>query len=99
MFVVGDRLDQTKDVLLCFFVEAVKQHRVGGPIVGCQFQFGIVHSHVAIVSNAKFGSDLQNNLHAFAIDGHRFASQFAFANIACYSMDAGPGQKDPLLTP
>jgi hypothetical protein len=90
MFVVGDGLNQTQDVLLCFFVEAVKQDCVGGPIVGCQFQFGIVHSHVAIVSNAELGPDLQNNLHAFAIDGHRFASLFAFANIACYSMDAGP---------
>src|SRR5260370_40488857 len=49
------------------------------------------------VSDTQFGPDLQNNLHSFAIGGHRFASQFAFSIITCYSMDAAPGQKDPLL--
>src|SRR6266481_5249072 len=96
MLVVGDWFDQAQDVLLRFLVEAVKQDCVGGAIVARQFQFGIVHDHVAIVSNAEFGSDLKNNLHAFAIAGHRFASRFGFTNIACYSMDAEREQKDPL---
>jgi hypothetical protein len=96
MFVVGDRLNQTEHVLLCFLVEAVEQDRVGGPVIGSQFQFGIVHSHVAIVSNAEFGPDLQNNLHAFAIPSHRFASPYGFTDIAYYSMDAGREQKGPI---
>jgi len=97
MFVVRDRLNQPQDVFPCFLVEAVKQDRVGGPIIAGQLQLGVIHGHVAIVSNAQFGPDLQNNLHPFAIGGHRFASQFAFSIITCYSMDAAPGQKDPPL--
>jgi hypothetical protein len=96
VFVVGDRLNQPQDVFLGFFIEAVEQDRVGGPVIGSQFQFGIVHSHVAIVSNAEFGPDLQNNLHAFAIAGHRFASRYGFTNIACCSMDAWREQKGPI---
>jgi len=46
-----------------------------------------------LFSNAEFGPDLQNNLHPFAIAGHRFASQFAFTNIACNLMDAALGAK------
>jgi hypothetical protein len=97
MFVVGNGLNQAQHVLLCFLVEAVEQDRVGGPIVGCQFQFGIVHGHVAIVSNAELSPDLQNNLHAFAIAGHGLASRFGFTSIARYSMDAAREQKDPLF--
>jgi hypothetical protein len=96
MLVVGDRLNQPQDVFLGFLVEAVKQDCVGGPIIGCQFQFGIIHDHVAIVSNAELGSDLQNNLHAFAIPSHRFASPYGFTDIAYYSMDAGREQKGPI---
>jgi hypothetical protein len=96
VFVVGDRVNQAEHVLLCFLVEAVEQDRVGGPVIGSQFQFGIVHSHVAIVSNAEFGPDLQNNLHAFAIPSHRFASPYGFTDIAYYSMDAGREQKGPI---
>jgi hypothetical protein len=84
MLVVCDRLNQPQDVFLGFLVEAVKQDGVGRPIIARQLQFGIIHGHVAIVSNAQFGPDLQNNLHPFAIAGHRFASRFGFTNIACY---------------
>jgi hypothetical protein len=73
MFVVRDWLNQPKDVFLGFLIKAVKQDGVGGPIIIRQFQFGIVHSHVAIVSNAELGSDLQNDFHTFAIAGHRFS--------------------------
>jgi hypothetical protein len=73
MFVVGDRLNQTKDVFILFLVETVEQDCVRGPIIARQFQFGIVHGHVAIVSNAELGSDLQNDFHTFAIAGHRFS--------------------------
>jgi hypothetical protein len=96
VLVVGDRVNQTEHVLLCFLVEAVEQDRVGGPVIGGQFQFGIVHSHVAIVSNAEFSPDLQNNLHPFAIAGHRFASRYGFTDIAYYSMDAAREQKGPI---
>jgi hypothetical protein len=96
VFVVGDRVNQAEHVLLCFLVEAIEQDRVGCPVIGSQFQFGIVHCHVAIVSNAEFGPDLQNNLHAFAIPSHRFASPYGFTDIAYYSMDAGREQKGPI---
>jgi hypothetical protein len=97
MFVVCDRLNQPQNVFACFRVEAVEQDSVGRPIIAHQLQLRIVHGHVAVVSNAQFGPDLQNNLHPFAIASHLFASQFAFSIIACYPMDAAPGQKDPLL--
>jgi hypothetical protein len=97
MFVVCDRLNQPQNVFPCFRIEAVKQDGVGRSIVAHQLQFRIIHGQVAVVSDAQFGPDLQNNLHSIAIASHRFSSQFAFSIIACYPMDAAPGQKDPLL--
>jgi hypothetical protein len=78
MFVVSDRLHQPQDVLPRVLIKALKQDGVGSPVVGRQLQFGIVHRHVAIVSNAQFSPNLQHNSHPFAIAGHRFASWFAF---------------------
>jgi hypothetical protein len=77
VLVVGDRLNQPEDVFLCFLVEAVEQDGVGGSVIARQFQFGIVHGHVAIVSNAELGSNLQNDFHPIAIAGHRFASRLS----------------------
>jgi hypothetical protein len=84
MFVVRDGLNQPQDVFPCFLVEAVKQDRVGCSIIARQLEFGIIHGYIAVVSNAQFGPDLQNDLHSFAIARHRLASRFAFSNFVCY---------------
>jgi hypothetical protein len=70
VLVVGQGIEEAEDVFSGLFVETVEDNGVGCVVLGCQFDRGIVDNYVAVVADAKFGSDLQNDFRAFGAGGH-----------------------------
>jgi hypothetical protein len=63
VFVIGDGLEEAKGVFAPARVEAVGKDSVGCCVVAGQFQLGIALNHFAIIGDAKFGPDLQDDFH------------------------------------
>ena len=55
---VRNRIEQTENVLASGSVEAIQEHRVGGAVVGRQFDLGIVDNDFSCILDSKFAANL-----------------------------------------
>jgi hypothetical protein len=69
VFVVGDWVNQAKDVLTFVRIETIDDYGIGGAIFTAQLQLGIAYDDFALIGDAKLGTYLQNNSH-FVACGH-----------------------------
>src|SRR5467141_3376564 len=74
VFVIGERIQQTQNMLAGARLEAVEQHGIGCALLVLQFQLRIIQDQVAVISNAQFRANLHDNLCARARCRHESTS-------------------------
>jgi hypothetical protein len=68
--VIRNGIEKAEDVFACFRVEAIDEHSVGGIVLAKEFDFRIIDDDIAIVFDAQFTANLQDDSSVLSLAGH-----------------------------